>query len=370
MQRDQDGEHHGGVAACEGKDGKDRQAEHGGDDIGAQPRTLPFRFTGSGSEYFRIWIVNTLLTLVTFGIYSAWAKVRTLQYFYRNTRLDGATFDYHGKPLAILKGRIIVFVLIGAFQWLGQVRPGLAILLLLLAAAVMPLLLVRSLRFRMANSSYRGLRFAFRGSDREGYQVFLLWPVLTVLSLGLLTPFAHHRLKQFQHGNTRFGTAPFSFDATAGAFFRVYAGTSLLAVLLVGAGALLGALAGAVTGHAGLIALAVSIGVVLSVSLAAPFFRARLQNVVWNHTALAPHRFRSDVGTGRLFYIMLTNMILIALTLGLFMPFARVRTARYCVESMTLMAAGPLDHFIAGEVDQVGALGDAAVDWYDIDIAL
>lgn len=27
-------------------------------------------FTGSGSEYFRIWIVNILLTLVTFGLYT------------------------------------------------------------------------------------------------------------------------------------------------------------------------------------------------------------------------------------------------------------------------------------------------------------
>ncbi|MGH8034242.1 MAG: DUF898 family protein, partial [Lysobacterales bacterium] len=30
-------------------------------------------FTGSGSEYFRIWVVNLLLLLVTFGIYYPWA---------------------------------------------------------------------------------------------------------------------------------------------------------------------------------------------------------------------------------------------------------------------------------------------------------
>ena len=27
-------------------------------------------FTGSGSEYFRIWIVNIVLTVLTLGIYS------------------------------------------------------------------------------------------------------------------------------------------------------------------------------------------------------------------------------------------------------------------------------------------------------------
>src|SRR5437016_993839 len=39
-----------------------------------------FVFTGTGSEYFRIWVVNLLLTILTFGVFSAWAKVRRLQY--------------------------------------------------------------------------------------------------------------------------------------------------------------------------------------------------------------------------------------------------------------------------------------------------
>ena len=71
------------------------------------PREEAFAFTGSGSEYFRIWIVNLILSVVTLGIYSAWAKVRRLEYFYRHTRVAGASFDYHGRPLAILKGRIV-----------------------------------------------------------------------------------------------------------------------------------------------------------------------------------------------------------------------------------------------------------------------
>ena len=56
-------------------------------------------FTGSGQEYFRIWIVNLMLTVATLGIYSAWAKVRRLQYFDRNTQLGGAVFDFRGNPI-------------------------------------------------------------------------------------------------------------------------------------------------------------------------------------------------------------------------------------------------------------------------------
>jgi Zn-dependent protease with chaperone function len=47
------------------------------------------RFTGKGSEYFGIWIVNLLLTILTLGFYSPWAKVRRMHYFYRNTQLAG-----------------------------------------------------------------------------------------------------------------------------------------------------------------------------------------------------------------------------------------------------------------------------------------
>ena len=43
--------------------------------------SMPVEFSGRGGEYFRIWIVNLVLTILTFGIYSAWAKVRTKRYF-------------------------------------------------------------------------------------------------------------------------------------------------------------------------------------------------------------------------------------------------------------------------------------------------
>ena len=71
-------------------------------------RTPPaeFEFRGSATEFFGIWIVNLLLSLLTFGIYSAWAKVRTKKYFYQNTYVAGRSFDYHATGGQILIGRI------------------------------------------------------------------------------------------------------------------------------------------------------------------------------------------------------------------------------------------------------------------------
>ncbi|CAJ0697303.1 YjgN family protein [Ralstonia mannitolilytica] len=342
----------------------------------AVPQPLRLRFIGSGSEYFRIWIVNLLLTIVTLGIYSAWAKVRTLQYFYRNTQLAGSSFDYHGSPIAILKGRAIIFVLALAFNVLSHSSPVLGLVFLVLLAAVFPWLLVRSLRFRMANSSYRGLRFAFTGRDAEGYMVFLVWPILTVFSLYLLAPLAHQRFKRYQHKNTRFGTTPFDFSGTPGNFYGVYLRTFGLAVLALvvafGVILLLGVSVGKGHGSAGRI-LAIVLMVVLTYAamlFLTPYFMSRLQNVVWNHTTLGAHRFHSQVGAAKLFWIFISNAVLTVITVGLFTPFARVRTLRYKLDSVTMLAAGSLDTFVAGETAKVGALGDAAVDWYDIDIAL
>ncbi len=80
-------------------------------------------FRGSAGEYFGIWIVNILLTIITVGIYSAWAKVRRNRYFYGNSYVDGHSFDYHAKGLQIFIGRAIVFGYIIAYNVLLTVSP-------------------------------------------------------------------------------------------------------------------------------------------------------------------------------------------------------------------------------------------------------
>ena len=85
--------------------------------------TLPITFTGSGSEYFRIWIVNLLLTLVTLGLYYPWAKVRKLRYFYGNTLVGGHPLDFHGQPKRMLRGFLLVGVLVAIYSLAGKVSP-------------------------------------------------------------------------------------------------------------------------------------------------------------------------------------------------------------------------------------------------------
>lgn len=319
-----------------------------------------FEFTGNGREYFRIWIVNLLLTVVTLGIYSAWAKVRRLQYFYRNTKLADAGFEYHGTPLAILKGRLIGAGLLLVYVVAGKLSPLPGIAIALLIGLVMPWLIVRSLRFKLHNSSYRGLRFTFAGGDRDAYRVFLLFPILTGLTLYLLAPFTHQRIKQYQHDNSKFGDTFFNFDAEVSSFYGIY-------LKALGAMIVTGILA-AILSALGLPFLLMLLPVAMLFIVA--YLAVALPNLIWNSTGLGEHRFYSRMETRPYLWISLTNILGIIFTLGLFIPFAQVRMMRYKLEHMGMVAQGDLAEFVAGQEQAISATGEETAEMFDVDISL
>lgn len=340
----------------------------------------PFGFTGRGGEYFGIWITNLLLTILTLGIYSAWAKVRRLRYFYQHTRLAGAGFDYHGDPVAILKGRLIGLGLVLAYNFSGQISWKLFALTLLMLLVVMPWLLRQSFRFRLAYSSYRGLRFRFHGSTADAYRVFLGNGLLMFVTLYLAGPLFHQRLKQYQHGQASYGQAPFSFHAGVGAFYRAYGlimglTVALFVVFVAVIGVLGQSLPKGASGApdpASVLLLTGASFVVLigGMLMIQPLWESRLQNLIWNHTRLGEHRFRSSLSAGRLFGLYLGNLVLVLLTLGLFMPWAAVRVARYRASTLEMLPAAPLDEFLASQEAAVAATGEEAAELFDIDIGL
>ena len=348
----------------------------------AAPAPEPLRFTGTGAEYFRIWIVNLLLTIVTLGIYSAWAKVRRLQYFHRHTQLAGSGFDYHGRPAAILKGRAVAFGALVLYKIADEMHPDAGKLVALAIALALPWVLTRSAAFRLANTSWRGLRFRFDGSTADGYRTFLLWPLAALATLGALAPVAHREITAFHRGNAAFGRAPFAFSATNREFYRVWLRTvglflglpALLfltgLVLGVQATSLGGGLHGfGVTGAATLMLLG-GIAAYSGFIAAKPYFTAHIQNLVWGRTTLATHRFECDLRFGMLLWIGVSNLVLTILTLGLYRPFGMVRMARYRVAAITLIPGESLDDFIGERVRDVEAFGDELADFLDIDIAL
>lgn len=374
----------------------------------AQSDPQRFEFTGAGSEYFRIWVVNLLLTILTLGIYSAWAKVRRLQYFYRNTRLAGAIFDYHGDPKAILKGRILALFLLAAYKISYDLSLAAAIVVALILAAVMPWLLARAFRFKLANSSYRGVRFHFRATAGDAYRALLLFPVmlamtglfvwslatsfsrspgigvillvvlLPLLAVAAVVPLAHYSLKRYQHDNADYGQTPFFFHGRAGGFFKIY-GKAIGFFFL---GSIPAAIFGMLTAKGYALLAATPFGWMFTLLygllsayafylFVRAYLESRVQNLVWNNTELGDHRFQSGTSARKLLWLHASNLALITVTFGLYKPFAAVRLAKYRVESMVFLPSGDLEEFMADQsADAPGAIGQEVGDLFDIDIAL
>jgi len=158
---------------------------------------LPFYFSGAAREYFGIWIVNTVLKIVTFGVYSAWAKVRKRRWFYGNTRLDGHAFEYLAEPKALFKGWLIGVGALLLYSAAGKIDPLLAIPAGIALYLAIPWVIVRSRMFNNRNSSHRNIRFGFRANYREAYTVYAWLPLLSTLSLGLLYPYTVYRQRKF-----------------------------------------------------------------------------------------------------------------------------------------------------------------------------
>ncbi|RYG23537.1 MAG: DUF898 family protein, partial [Burkholderiales bacterium] len=71
-----------------------------------------FEFHGSWREFAPIAFTNLLLTIVTLGVYSFWAKTRERQYLWANTRFIDDRLEWTGTGLELFIGYIIAFLVI------------------------------------------------------------------------------------------------------------------------------------------------------------------------------------------------------------------------------------------------------------------
>ncbi|MBB5665260.1 uncharacterized membrane protein YjgN (DUF898 family) [Rhizobium leguminosarum] len=189
------------------------------------------RFTGTASEYFGIWIVNVLLTIVTLGIYSAWAKVRRNRYFYGNTVLLGRAFEYHATGKQILIGRLIVFAFVVVANILAAIHPLFSLVTTILVLIALPWLIVRGIRFNARVTSYRNVRFDFTGTAGGAFVSVMLGGLVAFLSLGLLAPLASRWLNRYVFNNLRYGNRPFDTDPKIGTLYRALLIPALMVVL-------------------------------------------------------------------------------------------------------------------------------------------
>ena len=359
-------------------------------DAPAQSQDLALEFHGSAREYFRIWIVNLCLTLLTLGVFSAWAKVRKKRYFYSNITIDKTPFQYLAEPLPILKGRIIAVVLF-AIYWFSS-SFYLPALPWVLGAGVLiaPWVISRSAAFNARYSAFRNMTFQFRGNYLGAAQAIYWLGLIPLLVVGtmfewwghwqaagfaflvffLLFPWWLSRVKHYMVSYASFGGERGEYSATGGQFFRVY----FVAGLIVTGCGLLSAAAFWVVGPLSISSdwslVIVSVPGYLGYMLGYAYIQANTNNLVWNHTRLGPLHFRSTLtgsGMGKLYF---TNAVGIIASLGLLTPWAVMRTLKYRAANMHVRVDGELSELTGGEASAVQAAGAELGAIFDVDLSL
>jgi uncharacterized membrane protein YjgN (DUF898 family) len=331
----------------------------------------PLEFTGKASEYFGIWITNILLSIVTIGIYSAWAKVRTKKYFAHHTLIADTGFDYHAKPLNILKGRIVAVVLYSIYGFVSQASPLLAVIFLGLVFLATPWIILQSMRFNLRNTSHRGLRFNFVGKLSEAVKIYIFYTVLIVFTLGLILPFLNYRSRSFAINNTCFGLSRFQAQLTARSFYITYLKLGGWMILVaIGCAALLG-LAYAVGLGFNLSALISFLPLLLLIIVIVgpgAYLKASLGKLVYNSTHLENFSFKCDWRVRNLIWIYASNFLLIVLSFGLLIPWSKIRSTQYLVSHMAIKGDTNFDQFVAGKIDQLAATGQEIGEFFDVDL--
>jgi uncharacterized membrane protein YjgN (DUF898 family) len=186
-------------------------------------------------------------------------------------------------------------------------------------------------------------------------------------------------MKRLHVARSRFGTTPLSCDLRVGAVYGIYFVAGGLAFVLAGVfgavfalGALGLGLAHASSMGSGVFMLTLLPFIYILVgSVTLGYTRSRVGNLVFNRSALrGGWQFHSTVGARRLAWIYATNLAAIVFTLGLMIPWAAVRVARYRAECLSLRGEGSLDGFIADATRQVAATGEEMGEMFDLDLSL
>lgn len=349
-------------------------------DQAAATHTAPIRFGGNAGEYFKIWIVNTALTVVTLGIYSPWAKVRKLRYFYTNTSLEDGHFDYHANPRAILIGRLIAVGMAGIYWASGYVSPIVPFVVITVIVLSIPWLVVRSRIFQLRNTSYHGLRFDFQRNYADAFKVFYGGALITVVTLGFGAPTALYMRNKFVAENAGFGQTQFAFNGRQGEFYAIIwksIGLAILGVialsLMLGMSVILigGSNAGGDSTNANALSLySVATTIVLLAFYAAIgiYVQVRLRNYVWNTTELSDTGFISTLSVIEMLGLYLTNGLAIIFSLGLLVPWAQIRIAKYRAEHLEVNLGRDWQDHIAALTEEGSALGEEVGDVFDVDI--
>jgi len=338
------------------------------------------QFSGKGGEFFGIWIVNILLSIITLGIYSAWAKVRTYRYFYGHTRIDGHSFDYLATPIQILKGRILAVIAFLIYTLLSSLAPTIGLVFAIGFLFLLPWIINQGMRFNMRMTRHRNVRFAFSGNYGDAFINFVLLPIASVFTLYLLLPYALKRIDQYMHENISYGNKPLTVNLQGE---RYYIAALITLGVAIGGLVIFGIFAGAsaltidnlntqnVSLSTIVVPLLIAALYIAFLTLVGAVYHSIIRNHIFNNSEFTEvATFESNLKAIDYAILLFTNVLAIMFTLGLAYPWAKVRRAKL-LASVTEVSIyrGALSLIDVAQNEQ-SSFAEEAANVFDIDISL
>lgn len=301
------------------------------------------RFHGDGATLFGIHLKNLLLTIVTLGIYSFWAKADVRQYLYSNTSLGGDRFTYHGTGRELFNGAskafgLLILIGIASSVMSGLIHPVAGAIVLYAGSGLLlfPVALIGSRRYRLSRTSWRGIRFSFKGDYGDFFAMYVVGALLTVISLGLYYPYFHANIRRYVVKESRFGNRHFDFDGQGSDLM----GRHVLLYLL----------------------LPLTLGIYWF------WHAAYRQRYYWEHTRFGTTRFRSTMTGGDLLGVTFVNGLLMIVTLGIAYPWVQARMMEFQCERLILSSLTAFDE-AKQEFQASSTFGEGVADALDMEMA-
>lgn len=313
-----------------------------------QAQSYRLEFFGKGSDYFAIMIVNWLLTLITLGLYYPWARAKRLRYVYGQTSLNNDRFHFSGTGKEMFRGfiKIILFYIavnVSYILLLTVIKsPILAILFLYLAIfAIIPFAIHGSFRYRMSRTSYRGIRFGYRGNRNELVKNFFKWVLFTVFTLGIYGAWLKMNIRRYTHQNIRFGDVEFSNNANGGEYFILNLKGYFLTIITLG---------------------------IYYFWWQRDIFNYYIDNMRMEKGEQKIKCYSTATGGG-FFGLLMVNFLITVFTLGFGKAWADMRTQKFICNSIKMEGDINFDEIHQTEEEYTNAFGEDAMDFFEIDWA-
>jgi uncharacterized membrane protein YjgN (DUF898 family) len=310
-----------------------------------EPPVHRLRFHGDGTSLFLLILKNLFLTVITLGVYAAWARAERRKYMWSSTEVSGQRLVFTGTGLELFKGYLKVLAVYIAYLAIpllaNLILPGsrqiLQVVLSLAVLGLIPFAIYWSRAYLLSRTRWRGLQFGLEPGAGAYAKAFIGGYVLTVLTLGIYGPVWLNRLRGILLNNTRFGTERFSYDGSNGDAFRI--------------------------GFKGFVFSVLTLGIYYF------WYAAEMNRFVLSHTSFMGARGRSDLTARDMFAILVGSVLGTALTLGIAFPWIVVWATRKMLDRITFV--GEVDFALVAQRSSAGdAASDALAHDLGVDLAL